>query len=146
MHSTSEDHEQVNELPTKPAKVETESSKCMWYEEKNNNGDIYYWMKRQWLFLKRNQRGIYFYLQDNKKNTKTVEENIDVGEDLKETRFCKFYKLGRCKFGENCKNLHEKETPPRFNKKKSSGDKRGNTITLTLHRAQKISLLLQKTQ
>ena len=39
---TSEDDEQINELPTKPAKVETESSKCMWYEAKNNNGDIYY--------------------------------------------------------------------------------------------------------
>ena len=65
------------------------------------------------------------YLQDNKKNTKPAEENIDVGGNLKKTRFCKFYKQGRCKFGGNCRNLHEKETPPRFDKKKSSGDKRG---------------------
>ena len=48
-----------------------------------------------------------------------------MGGNLKKTRFCKFYKRGRCKFGENCRNFHEKETPPRFDKIKSSGDKGG---------------------
>ena len=41
---------------------------------KNNNGDTA-GMKRQWLFLKRNQKRIYF-LQDNKKlNLLTLRQN-----------------------------------------------------------------------
>ena len=125
MQGTSEDHEQINELPTKPARVETKSSKCMWYEAKNNNGDTYYWNEKTMVVSKKKPKGDILYLKDNKKNTKTAEENIDVGGDLKKTRFCKFYKQGRCKFGENCRNLNGKETPPRFDKKMLSGDKRG---------------------
>ena len=77
-------------------KVETESSKCMWYEAKNNNDDIYYWNEKTMVVCRKKPKGDILYLQDNKKNTKTAEENIDVGGDLKKTRFYKFYKQGRC--------------------------------------------------
>ena len=71
----------------------------MWYEAKNNNGDIYYWNEKTMIVSKKKPKGNILNLQDDKKNTKTAQENIDVGGDLKKARFCKFYKQGRCKFG-----------------------------------------------
>ena len=62
MQGTSEDDEQINALPIKPANVETESSKSMWYEAKNNNGDIYYWNEKTMIVSKKKPKGNMLYL------------------------------------------------------------------------------------
>ena len=136
MQGTSEDHEQINELPTKPAKVEIESSKCM-HEAKNNNGDIYYWNEKTVVVSKKKPKADILYLQDNKKNTKTAEENIDVGGDLKKTRFCKFYK----QVWRRLDIFMQRKLHLDLIRKSHLETKGENTITLTLYRARKMSLL-----
>ena len=78
-----------------------------WYEAVNKNGEKYYWNETTMTVTKRKPKGLLLPVQVSKPVHGHKRSDND------HIKSCRFFELGRCKFGNRCWYSHKKEFPPR---------------------------------
>ena len=101
---------------SKPKSVEpniTDTEEDLWYEAKNNKGQSYFWNEKMTV-SKKKPRGKILFLPTKEVNSKNAIK-LEGDNKFKSSKICKFFQQDKCKFGNKCRYVHEKEhVPPRF--------------------------------
>ena len=83
------------------------SDQYYWYEAVNKDGEKYYWNETTMTVTKRKPKGLLLPIQVSKPVHSHKRSDND------HIKSCRFFELGRCKFGNRCWYSHKKEFPPR---------------------------------
>ena len=83
------------------------SDQYYWYEAVNKDGEKYYWNETTMTVTKRKPKGLFLPVQVSKPVHSHKRSDND------HIKPCRFFELGRCKFGNRCWYSHKKEFPPR---------------------------------
>ena len=101
---------------SKPKSIEpniTDTEEELWYEAKNNKGQSYFWNEKM-IVSKKKPRGKIIFLPTEEGNSKNAIK-LEGENKFKSSKICKFFQQDKCKFGNKCRYVHEKEhVPPRF--------------------------------
>ena len=82
------------------------STQSYWYEAVNKDGEKYYWNETTMMVTKRKPKGLLLPLQESKpvhNHKKSDNDHI---------KSCRFFELGRCKFGNRCWYSHKNKFLP----------------------------------
>ena len=94
---------------SKPKSVEpniTDTEEDLWYEAKNNKGQSYFWNEKM-IVSKKKPRGKVLFLPTKEGNSKNAFK-LEGENKFKSSKICKFFQQDKCKFGNKCRYVHEK--------------------------------------
>ena len=129
---------------SKPKSVEpniTDTEEDLLYEAKNNKGQSYFWNEKMTV-SKKKPRGKILFLPTKEGNSKNAIK-LEGDNKFKSSKICKFFQQDKCKFGNKCRYVHEKEhVPPRF--KYNTKDKVDKSESYVLLNYENIIIIILK--